>query len=380
MPGIIRADTDQLRSVARQMRTTVDQIDDGTNAMQQSVQALDAVWSGNARDRGIAYWERIFPNYRPNVERLVHFANELEALAQRLDDAAAVFGAGALGATGATAATATGSTRLAQPAPPHDAPDSMFEIFGKLREGDEEIKVIRIGDNEYAVTIDGTEMDGLVGGNSWANAAGSFLGFNTDFTDRVRDALKSIPSGATVHMFGYSQGGIIAQDLAMETGLFEQQGIKLESVTTFGSPELLSQINSNARYISIDAPGDIIGNPITAVIRDAPESILQGNFFRLNPLAAHGSYEDANSYVGEKMINMRPPFSKVPPDRWEIYPKDGRLDPYDLDSQTVTAREVANEIGHKAKETVHKVMETGNKAIDTANSIGHFIKDKVPFF
>ena len=92
--SMIRADTDQLRAVARQMHATADQITSGTDGMRQSMDALDATWSGQAHDRGMARWGEILPKYPPAVERLVHFANELEALAQRLDDAAAAFGGG----------------------------------------------------------------------------------------------------------------------------------------------------------------------------------------------------------------------------------------------------------------------------------------------
>ena len=94
MTSVVRADTDQLRAVARQMRATADQITSGTDGMRQSMDALDATWSGQAHDRGMARWGEITPKYPPAVERLVRFANELEALAQRLDDAAAVFGGG----------------------------------------------------------------------------------------------------------------------------------------------------------------------------------------------------------------------------------------------------------------------------------------------
>ncbi|NTW03750.1 MAG: WXG100 family type VII secretion target [Oscillochloris sp.] len=92
--SVVRADTDQLRAVARQMRATADQIMGGHDGMQQSMAALDATWSGHARDRGMARWAEIAPKYRPSTEGLVHLANGLESLAQRLDDAAAVFGAG----------------------------------------------------------------------------------------------------------------------------------------------------------------------------------------------------------------------------------------------------------------------------------------------
>lgn len=94
MPSVVRADTDQLRAVAHQMRTTADLITSGNATMRQSMDALDATWSCSARDRGIARWAEITPKYPPAVERLEHMANELEALAQRLDDAAAVFGDG----------------------------------------------------------------------------------------------------------------------------------------------------------------------------------------------------------------------------------------------------------------------------------------------
>ncbi|NTV64471.1 MAG: WXG100 family type VII secretion target, partial [Oscillochloris sp.] len=67
--SVVRADTDQLRAVARQMRATADQITGGHDGMQQSMSSLDATWSGHARDRGMARWGEIAPKYRPSAVR-----------------------------------------------------------------------------------------------------------------------------------------------------------------------------------------------------------------------------------------------------------------------------------------------------------------------
>ncbi|MEI7644715.1 MAG: CHAP domain-containing protein [Chloroflexales bacterium] len=149
MSTVIRADTDQLRTVARQMRATADQITSGSNGMNQSMQALDATWGGSAHDRGMARWAEITPKYPPAVERLEHFANELEALAQRLDDAAAVFGGGA----GASARSILGGIIAGQlPNPPitpvtpaTPMPASWNDRYAQIGAIDAQIAKIRAG-------------------------------------------------------------------------------------------------------------------------------------------------------------------------------------------------------------------------------------------
>ncbi len=102
MTSIIRANTDQLRSVARQMRGAADQILADTGASAREMEALAETWSGSARDRGMARWAEIHPRYQPAAEQLNHFASELDGLAARLEEAARVFGdGGVMGVRGA---------------------------------------------------------------------------------------------------------------------------------------------------------------------------------------------------------------------------------------------------------------------------------------
>ncbi len=97
MTSIIRANTDQLRSVARQMRGAADQILADTGASAREMEVLAETWSGSARDRGMARWAEIHPRYQPAAEQLNHFASELDGLAARLEEAARVFGDGGMG-------------------------------------------------------------------------------------------------------------------------------------------------------------------------------------------------------------------------------------------------------------------------------------------
>lgn len=94
MSAVIRADTDQLRTVARQMREIADLILSSTGAVAREMDSFAATWSGSARERGMARWAEIQPRYQPDAERLSHLARELDALADRLEDAARVFGDG----------------------------------------------------------------------------------------------------------------------------------------------------------------------------------------------------------------------------------------------------------------------------------------------
>ncbi len=370
MPNIIRADTDQLRAVARQMRATADQITNGTNGMHQSMDALDATWSGQARDRGMARWAEMTPKYPPAVKRLEHFANELEALAQRLDDAAAVFGDGNATSPGVTVPGTNGTqTEPEAPSKSDGAPKNMFEMFKKIR-GAPEIKVIQVGENEFAVTIDGTQADGVWGGNGWINAVGSNFGFNTSYADHVRQALASLPPGAQVHMFGYSQGGIIAQNLAREDSLFSQHNLKLCSVTTFGTPRPFSGYEQGVKYKEFDAPGDVVSSlgPIISVtpesnlILQSPESKTVELLFNSAHTVmndTHGSYEKENSAIAGEMKGSDLPFAKTPPDQWEPYKKDGLVVTYDMSNETVTL----GEIGDGLKENVSNTLTSAGEVL-----------------
>jgi uncharacterized protein YukE len=352
MSTIIRADTDQLRAVARQMRSVSAEILTGSRAADQAMQALDAVWSGSARDRGMARWAEIAPRYQPDAERLIHLANELEALAQRLDDAAAVFG---------------------------DIPRNMYDMYRKIGEKIEikiegeikskyyAIKIFQVSENEYAITIGGTEKSGILGGNSWSSAILSGFGFDTPYANKVREALRTLPPGAQVHLFGYSQGGIVANNIAQEKDDFACNGIHIKSVNTFGAPLALKYV-SGVEYNEFDAPGDLVSvlNPIA---QGADGSIIIQNLESYGSLQlanldrVHASYDDANSPIAKEMCKARLPFEVS---KWKL------CKAIDVSEETWTSEEIGKAATNLARDITR---ETGDFVGGVARETGEYIGD-----
>ncbi len=322
MPNIIRADTDQLRAVARQMRATADLITNGTNGMRQSMDVLDATWSGQARDRGMARWAEMTPKYPPAVERLVHVANELEALAQRLDDAAAVFGGGGgAGGTGSTGGTDTKEDKHWYAADgAANAPDNMAKLFDELGKDDNEIQIYQVGPNEFAVLLQGSDQS-LVGINSLLlDAPQAGLGGDTEYAQKVRSMLQDLAAkypSAAINMVGYSLGGIISQQVASDRTFFAANGLNLKSVSTYGSPKV-GNVPGGKTYANFDAPGDIVsGLPVSLT----PESLLTTTAFLMKPLETGivgitqhmTGYQDLPDWMPvsetrQNMLDTKPPF------------------------------------------------------------------------
>ena len=372
MPTIIRADTDQLRAVARQMRTTADEIMSGANAMHQAMGALDATWSGSARDRGMARWGELVPKYPPAVERLVHFANELEALAQRLDDAAAVFGTGDYWHEGSPNVEA--------------APQTMADLFDRLgpdskdkyvKDGHKggEIEIYQVGPNEYAVLLQGTEPEDLTGINSLEEAAKNGLGNDTRYKQQLEQMLAKLPPGANVHLVGYSLGGIVAQNVAADQTFLSQHGLNVQTVTTFGSPKPLVK-NPNVDYSrEYDAPGDTVSllrppiqvNDNNQVIIN-PESAMALMSFLVAPVptlavAAYGIKVHTSDYKSDSTSETRQkmagdtnlPFKT---DKWvpcDVYKDDGVS--------------VSRVVGTIATPVTNTLSDVGKAAVDGYNGV-----------
>ncbi|PDW01816.1 WXG100 family type VII secretion target [Candidatus Viridilinea mediisalina] len=132
MASIIRADTDQMRNVARQMRNVAEQVTNGSSTMHQSMNTLDAVWSGQARDRGMQAWSQIVVKHNPIAEELIRMAHGLEDLAQRLDEIFATFGGGA--AIGSVTAFVLEAARSAIGSFRHRISEGLHAIGHRIRD------------------------------------------------------------------------------------------------------------------------------------------------------------------------------------------------------------------------------------------------------
>ena len=405
MTRIIRADTDQLRAVARQMRTTADEIMSGANAMHQAMGALDATWSGSARDRGMARWGELVPKYPPAAERLMHFANELEALAQRLDDAAAVFGDGlSLDAIGQT--DEKGDQQSDNPSssadttiPGYAAPKKMMDLFNitypnseeDLKKEQGEIKIFQNSAGEYIITLNGTDPSDFKGINSIPNALLGGAGLGTIYTKKLKEALRSLPGDTKkVHLVGYSLGGITAQNLADEDAFLANNHIELKSITTFGSPRpygdnVDDKSFKGIPYYQYDQPGDSISLAVlpNSSLRTTDESMLSLNFFKnfvsegLSGFATHTkSYQNPTSTAGYQMSEENVPFST---DGWKQVRIINDNDVSAMDTFTGVFTEKLPKPVESAVYIYNKATEVADNVIDStlsaANDGLHAIKD-----
>ncbi|MBP1467294.1 WXG100 family type VII secretion target [Candidatus Chloroploca sp. M-50] len=370
MPGIIRADTDQLRAVANQMRTTAEQISTGTGSMQQSMEMLDMVWSGKARDRGMEAWTRIVARYNPEVNTLLHLAKELEALAQRMDEAAAVFGDSGSGIGGGEKVSRDEKVSTAQELPT-DAPKNMFDMYKKIR-GEPEIKIFRIGDNEFVITLEGTQSDGtlggagIFGGAGWGNAIAAQQGKDTAYSHLLEKALRSLPDGADVHLFGYSQGGIVAQNLAYKQDFLSHHDINLKSISTFGTPEPIYGEVEGITYKHFDSSDDLIGK-IGKPISKTPESELTVIISAIDKTVtnnAHGSYGNKESDIAKKMQDVDEQKTGQLPfkiEQWERY------DNNEFDTNSLTLNDLGNIASRGLQEGMQNAKESFDNTLEAAN-------------
>ncbi|WP_129671621.1 WXG100 family type VII secretion target [Candidatus Chloroploca sp. Khr17] len=383
MPGIIRADTDQLRAVANQMRTTAEQISTGTGSMQQSMEMLDMVWSGKARDRGMEAWARIVARYNPEVNTLLHLAKELEALAQRMDEAAAVFGDSGSGSGGGTA----GGIGEGQEKPWYEdkpkleqPPQNMGEIFDLLgpdKNNGNEIQIYQVGPNEFAVLLQGSDQSRTGINSLWTDAPEAGFGGDTEYARKVREMLQELGEkhpGAAVNLFGYSLGGIVAQQVASNTSFFNQNGLNLKTVSTYGAPKI-DTVPEGKTYADFDAPGDIVsGLPVSVT----PESVLTTVAFGLKPgetLAVGGAmhmtgYQHDFMPTRQDMNNTTPPFNA---DTWVLV--DSYNDATDYGAQAdENIGDIVQDTGKSIGETI---KDTGQKIGDQAEKIGQEVQNKV---
>lgn len=398
MSTVIRADTDQLRTVARQMRATADQITSGSNGMNQSMQALDATWGGSAHDRGMARWAEITPKYPPAVERLEHFANELEALAQRLDDAAAVFGGGGdrsigigthIGVHGGLTDGSDKSTNT-----PSGVPKDLHELFNIIHSKDDSrrIKVFQVGPNNYVITLDGVNLsDPLSGSNNALNGFLSVGGLDSSYTRQLRETLRKLPPSAKVDLFGYSLGGIVSHNTVDDADFMQEmknRGVTINSINSIGSPPPLTRVPG---ILYRDQEFDALGDPVTKLaptitvdwprVHVNPESAQSIDVFNLsNGLNLHTEgYSDINRQGGTL---AKPTLGELlgPMDRWQersdlAVNRDGVIETFTGIVTENSPKEVVDAVGNYTSLVIDTGINLTTKGIETAEDIGEQVVD-----
>jgi len=105
--------------------------------------------------------------------------------------------------------------------------------------------VYKTGPNQYAALIVGT-VGGFDAGN-WNSAMETGLGTPTEYEEQVRSILLSLGKDAEVTIFGHSQGGMVADVMAADQTL-KDNNININRVITFGSPEVATPQDDVSYY------------------------------------------------------------------------------------------------------------------------------------
>jgi len=146
-------------------------------------------------------------------------------------------------------------------APPQNAGDLAYMI-ATLPE-DHPIGIFDLGNGEILVLVKGTDPDSPERGNNLGGAVESEITHNNSEQLSVLEALyeaqKSglIPSGAKLHIAGHSQGGMVAQNLAVDPRV-KRMGLEVSTVITFGSPDTFLGANPDTKYIMFAHENDWI--------------------------------------------------------------------------------------------------------------------------
>lgn len=197
---------------------------------------------------------------QPVLQRFNQVAKEGELLSQRLQKEADEWErvASALGGESKGNVSGVGSSKEHNPPRmiAYDLPNNQGGLFDLVRNASQAtpVKIIQIGENEYLVTIAGT--DGFSPINNWTHALTSGAGMRGDYEVDVHNFINAnIPSGAKIHFAGHSQGGIVANNLADFKDFSDRY--QIDTITTFGAP-VSSRPNPDVNYYRYEANGDIV--------------------------------------------------------------------------------------------------------------------------
>ncbi len=332
---IIHMETEQVDATIRQLQQSYKELDEHIYELKRTRNRLSDAWTGGSRPA------RFLHTLENHIQQLSTSCEALRILQQRIShelqewvEAAARFGdvssaaagaiAGGIAATGAPVLTIAqiqalvcgGMEGKAQSDcltiwshPPTNAEQLAYMVMNLP--DSQPILIMQIGAGEYLVLMRGT-TGGKDEGTNWGSAVESMFG-NSSYQNSVVAALKNanLPKDAILHFAGHSQGGMIAQNLAVDPRVTGQY--KVETVTMFGSPDTMARANPDVRYVGFEAPLDIVpnldllvraslpgmdSNPVSGLFRDvssqAEKHIITNTLDALNPnpWVSHAVYDD----------------------------------------------------------------------------------------
>ncbi|PDW01820.1 WXG100 family type VII secretion target [Candidatus Viridilinea mediisalina] len=388
MSSQLRVDTDQMRATIQQFRQSNQMIEDQLAQARQAMSAMQqSQWSGRHRTAAEGAWFAVNSQFAPTQATILDMAQRLQRTADAYEEAARVFGEEGVSGVGNSVVSDQSGANSGADADatqhkidaedvislPDDAPKNMFDMYEKFKE-EPAIKIFQVGENEYAITINGTDHLGV--DNGWDSAIVSGLGGNTRYMALLAAAIRSLPNGSSVHLFGYSQGGIAAQNLASNQSMIGGKNIKINSVTTFGSPPPVHGKADGVEYNAFRVPGDVITKASLPGVCPNGESILTMNLYDLYKTVlhdAHGSYGDKDSTVA-KILKDSDGEGKLPfdPDRWD------RVDNGEFDAKSYmdVANEIKGAVMEGLSETVQSAVETYNNITEGAQDFANTAIDK----
>lgn len=312
--GILRVNYDEARQITQTLHAEGEEFARLHSQTRQKVEDLHKAWSGEAAQ---SFEHEMTDSLLPAIQRVSNalFAAEktlmeILNLIRQADEETAGYFKGIGGDAGAGKDGNSGSAGNISGQPPRNMQELAERLISK---SPSPICVYQIGPNEYLVTIQGTDPLNPNVSNNWGSAIEAGLGLETGYEQQVKRMLLNLPEGATVHLTGHSQGGIVAQNLAGDKELIGK--VNIQSITTFGAPYSKPEV-PGINYQRFAAQGDPVpylegrdgpaafaaarllgpfagaGIGIASAVLDRyPQTGISGN---LNPLAAHGIYSTSN--------------------------------------------------------------------------------------
>lgn len=308
--GILRVNYDEAQKIAQTLHAEGEAFARLHSQTHQKVEDLRRAWSGDAAQ---SFEREMTDSLLPAAKRV---SNALFAAEQTLieilniirqaDEETVGYFKSLGGETGTGKEENQGNLGKISGQPPRNMQELAARIMDK---SPSPICVYQIGPNEYLVTIQGTDPLNPNASHNWGSAIESALGAETGYEREVKKILLNLPEGATVHLAGHSQGGIIAQNIAPDKELIGK--VNIQSITTFGSPYSTPKV-AGITYQRFAAQGDLVPylegrdgvaaaaaarllGPFAgaglALLDRYPQTSISGN---INPLTAHGIYSTSN--------------------------------------------------------------------------------------
>jgi hypothetical protein len=292
-------ETEQVRSVARQLDATAEQIHIEIERVTRQVRGIP--WQSPGRDSYVADVVQLHQKIQAATQQGAELSRRVQSEVNEWEEAAASFGADGAG-LGVAAGTTTGTG--GQQNPMEQPPRNMQELAKMVQDlyiRDENgnctpIRVVQIGPNEYLIMIAGTQ--GGQGANNWNSAIRSGLGLPGDYLKQCKAIAMALPAGAVVNFAGHSQGGMMGNQLAADPEV--QEHLKVKSVTTFGSP-VNAEPQDGVVYKRYAAEGDIVplgGNEVLDVLNPFSDHSKELQDLNQQKIPGSKDYREAHGVYG----------------------------------------------------------------------------------